>query len=159
MVPRQALAAWRSVLGETQHPLADDVALDLARAARDRVLPGADHTVVPARGVRDVVARLVHEHARPQQLAGEVRDAHAQLRAEQLEDGPLGAGRLAAELPRQVPQPRVLERGGLDDELGEALADERIVPRGGAVDRHLPGQRPEARDLPVVAPSAAPLAL
>src|SRR5688572_17600464 len=60
-----------SALGQPEDPLADDVALDLAGAARDRVLPRADDAVVPARRVRHRLARAVHEHVGPEQVARE----------------------------------------------------------------------------------------
>src|SRR5215468_8027494 len=53
-----------SVLRQAEHAFADDVALDLAGAAGDRVLPRAHHAVVPAGSVGDVRARLIQEHAR-----------------------------------------------------------------------------------------------
>src|SRR5215468_11887572 len=89
-------AGWcsSSVLGQSEHALADDVALDFAGAARDRVLTGADDAVEPARRVGHARARLVHEHARPEQLAGEISDLDTELGAEQLQDGSLGPGRL-----------------------------------------------------------------
>src|ERR1700730_2418014 len=42
-----------STLGQAEHALADDVALDLAGAAGDGVLPRTEHPVEPARGVGD----------------------------------------------------------------------------------------------------------
>src|SRR5260370_41023807 len=103
---RPAALGWRRaclVLWQAEHALADDVALDLAGAARDGVLPRAQDAVVPARAVRDLLARPVHERVGAQQLAPEARDAHPQLRAEQLQGGPLGPPPLAAEPPGQVP--------------------------------------------------------
>src|SRR4030095_3762811 len=103
------------------HPLADDVPLDLAGAAGDRVLPRADHSVVPARVVRHVAPRLIEQNARPQQLAREVGDTHAQLRAEQLEDGALGPGRIPAELAGSVAGARGRWAGRPHCEAGPAV--------------------------------------
>src|SRR4029450_3512397 len=86
---------WRLVLWQTQYPLANDAALDLAGAARDGVLPRAQHAVVPAPAVRHLLARPVQERVRAEQLAREVGDAHAQLGAEELQDGALGPRRPA----------------------------------------------------------------
>ena len=49
---------------------------------------------------------------------------------------PSGPGGSPRSCSRQVAVARVLERGGLDGELGQALADERAVPGGRAVDLH-----------------------
>src|ERR1700730_15970237 len=48
-----------STLGQAEHALADDVALDLAGAAGDRALPRAEHPVEPARGVGDCLGHTV----------------------------------------------------------------------------------------------------
>jgi hypothetical protein len=45
-----------------RYALADDVALDLARSGRDRVLPSGEHPVEPARRVRHGRRGLVHQH-------------------------------------------------------------------------------------------------
>src|SRR3990170_3159192 len=156
---RPCQASDPSVLRQTQHALADDVALNLARAPRDGVLTRADDTIVPARGVGHGRARPVDQHAGAQQLAGEVRDAHAELGAEQLENGALGPGRLAAELARYVAQPRVPKARGVDPELGEALTDQRVLPRGPAGDAQLGRQGPQPYQLLRIAPPAAGLAL
>src|SRR5262245_60127365 len=103
-----------SVLGQAEPALADAVALDLARAPRDCVLSRAHHAVVPAHAVGHVLARLVQQHAGAEELAREVRDAHAELGAEELQDGALRPRGLAAELPGQVAVARVPERGGVD---------------------------------------------
>src|SRR5437867_2663016 len=99
---RWALIGALLVLRETQDPLADDVSLNLAGASRDGVLSRADDAVVPARPVGHGLARPVEEHVRAQEPAGEIRNAHPQLRAEELEDGAFGPGRLTAELARDV---------------------------------------------------------
>src|SRR5262245_61772789 len=142
------------VLGEAEDALADDVALNLAGAARDGVLPGADDAVVPAGVVGHGGAGLVDQHARAQELAREVGDAGAQLGAEELEDGALGSRRLPAQLARDVAQPRVAETRGLDPELGEALAHERVFPRGAAVHAELAGQGAQGGDRLRVAAAA-----
>src|SRR6478735_8233995 len=68
--------------GQAQHALADDVALDLVRAAGDAVAGGAEHVLVPREGsplagvgsqqraekLRRQVGDLPHRN-RPQQLA------------------------------------------------------------------------------------------
>ena len=48
-----------SALRQAQDALADDVALDLAGAAGDRVLPGAEDAVVPARSVGHRLGRRI----------------------------------------------------------------------------------------------------
>src|SRR6266404_4387046 len=159
---RPAALDWRRaclVLWQAEHALADDVALDLTGAARDGVLPRAQDAVVPARAVGDLLARPVHERVRAKQLAHEVRDAHPQLRAEELEDGALGPGRLTAELPGQVAHARVALALRLDHELGEALANDRMLPRGAPVELHPGGQDAQPGQLLLVAAAAAVLAL
>src|SRR5271166_5643845 len=94
-----------SALGQPEHALADDVALDLAGPAGDRVLPRAEHPVEPARGVGDRLGRSVDHRVGAEQGRGEVRDAHPQLGAEELEDRAFGARRLATQAPGQPAQP------------------------------------------------------
>src|SRR6266446_10993392 len=79
------------------------------------------------RAVGHRIARAVDEHVGAQHPAGEIRDAHTQLGTEELEDGALGSGRLAAELARDIAQPRVLEARRLDPELGETLTHQRVL--------------------------------
>src|SRR6266566_9667338 len=74
---------------QAEHALADDVALDLAGAAGDRVLPGAEHAVVPAGGVGHRLGRRVDRRVGAEQGRGEIGDAQGELRAEQFEDRPL----------------------------------------------------------------------
>src|SRR6185295_7492049 len=69
-----------------QHALAEDVALDLARPCGDRVLPRGHQPVEPAGRVGHQLGALVDEGVHAEQLAGGVRDAHAQLGAGELED-------------------------------------------------------------------------
>src|SRR5581483_6332819 len=53
------IANSRLPLRQSQHALANDIALNLAGAAGDRVLPGAEHAIHPTRRVRDRFKRLV----------------------------------------------------------------------------------------------------
>src|SRR2546422_11309737 len=76
---------------QPEHALADDVALDLARSRRDRVLPRGEHAVEPARRVRHGRGGPVHQDVHAQEFAGGVRDPHPELRAAELQDGSLGS--------------------------------------------------------------------
>jgi len=66
---------------EAQHALAQDVALDLAGAGRDRVLARRHQPVEPAGRVGHELGALVDDRVHAEQLGGRVRDAHAQLGA------------------------------------------------------------------------------
>src|SRR5271166_2318045 len=94
-----------SALWQTEHALADDVALDLAGPTGDRVLPRAEHSVKPARRVGNRLGRGVDHRVGAEQGRGEVGDADAQLRAKELQDRAFGPGRLAAQAPGQTAQP------------------------------------------------------
>src|ERR687891_2473434 len=140
---------FRLPLRQSQHALAEDVALDLARPGRDRVLAGGHETVEPARGVGHQLGALVDQRVHAQQLARRIRDAHADLGAGQLEDRALGPGRLAADLAGERPGARVLHRLAVDVELREPLAGARVVPGRAAIQRQSPGdgdERPHLAD-------------
>src|SRR5829696_2035453 len=108
---------------QPQYALADDVALDLAGAAGDRVLPRAEHAVRPARRVGDQLRRRFQRRVGAEQGAGKIGDAGRQLRAEQLQDRAFGPRRLAAQAAAHAAQPGYLERLRIDRELRQLLAD------------------------------------
>src|SRR3984893_534717 len=64
-----------SALRQAEHALADDVALDLAGAAGDRVLARAEHPVKPARGVGDRLGHAVDHSVGAEQGRGKIGDA------------------------------------------------------------------------------------
>src|SRR5947207_11862833 len=86
-----------SALRETEDALADDVALDLARAAGNRVLPRAQDAVRPARRIGHRLGRGLQGRVRAEQGRREIGDARRQFRAKQFEDRALGPRRLAAQ--------------------------------------------------------------
>src|SRR5215510_14540905 len=85
-------------LGQAEDALAEDVALDLARPGRDRVLARRHQPVEPPRRIGHQLRAFVDERMHAEQLAGRIGDAHAQLRAGELEDRALGPRRLTADL-------------------------------------------------------------
>src|SRR5437660_9958242 len=102
---------------------------------------------------------MIYDDEDAEYLTRHTRDADTQLGAGELEDGPFGPRRLAAELARQAPEPCVLEHLGVDGELGQPLTDPGILPRGAPIDGHLPGQLHEACDLRRVAARARGMTL
>src|SRR3984893_15408304 len=148
-----------STLRQPEHALANDVALDLAGAAGDRVLGRAQHPVEPARGVGPRLGGAVDHRVGAEQRRREVGDAHPELGTEELEDRALGPRRLAAQSSRQTAQPRHLQCLGLDRQLGQLLADMGLVPRWLLPRRQLLGELDQPRDLFCVVASTSPAAL
>src|SRR5438477_4527072 len=129
------IASSPLALRQAQHALAQDVALDIAGAGRDRVLPGGHDAVEPARRVGHDLGAHVDQCVHAEQLAGRIGDAHADLGARELQDRALRPRWLAADLAGERAVARVLHRLAVDEELREALADLGIVPRGAAFHR------------------------
>src|SRR6185312_1095822 len=144
-------------LRQAEHALADDVALDLAGPAGDRVLPRTHHPVRPARGVGDRFGRAVDGRVGAEKGRRGVGDALRQLGAEQLEDRAFRSRRLAAQAPAEAPESRHLERLRVDRELGDHLADMGLVPGRLLTVRERLGDLDEAGDLRgMVAAAGAP---
>ena len=112
-----------SAFWQAEDALADDVALDLAGPAGNRVLAGAEHAVVPARGVGNRLGRRVDGRKRAEQGGREIGDTQSQLRAEQFEDRAFRPRRFAAQPAGQPTQPCHLQRLDVDRQLRELLAD------------------------------------
>src|SRR5215472_13178114 len=121
-------AIWALSPRQAQYALADDVALDLAGAAGDRVLPGAEHAVVPARRIRHCFRRCIDRRVGAEQGRREIGNAQRQLRTEQFEDRAFGARRLAAQPTGQATQPCHLQGFDVNGELRQLLADVALVP-------------------------------
>src|SRR5881397_832242 len=66
LVPRAGVGSW--LLGQTEHPLADDVALDLRGAGVDRARAGAEERA--HRGRRRQLATVERRDRRPFGVAG-----------------------------------------------------------------------------------------
>src|SRR5437016_9226944 len=71
-------------LRQAEHALAEDVALDLARPGRDRVLARGDQPVQPARRVGNELRAAIDQRVHAEHLAGGVGDADAELGAREL---------------------------------------------------------------------------
>jgi hypothetical protein len=139
-----------------QHALADDVALNLTRAASDRVLPGAEHPVMPTRGIGDSLGRRVDGRIRAEEGGGEIGDPKGQLIAEKFEDRAFRARRLAGQSARQTAQTRYLQCLDVNCQLRELLSDVALVPSRLLARRKLLCEFGEAGNLRgMVAPSGA----
>src|SRR5690606_31758356 len=133
-----ASATWSSdsskstsaLLRESEHPLADDVALDLRRARRDRQRQGVDpvaHEVLVGE-----VAQVARGEAHPvQEAMGEGAHPLAHLAVVQLEHRSAGTDQARAlglrdVAPGERPQGFVLRL-----EAADLTADLGVLPRGG----------------------------
>src|SRR5262249_48424755 len=134
-------------LRQAEHALAEDVALDLARPGRDRVLARGNQPVQPAGCVGNELRAAIDQRVHAEHLAGGVGDADAELGARELEDRALRPRRLPAVLARERAEARVLHRLAVDVELREPLAHTRIVPRRAAIDRQPARDRDEIANL------------
>src|SRR5437660_11347805 len=85
-----------SALRETEDALADDVALDLARAAGNRVLPRAQDAVRPARRIGHCLGRGLQGRVGAEQGPRTIGHAPRHLRPEHLHDRAFPPRRLAA---------------------------------------------------------------
>ena len=132
---------------------------DLAGAAGNRVLAGAEHAVVPARGIRHRLGRCVDSRIGAEQGGREIGDPQSQLRAEQFQDRAFGSRRLAAQPAGQSAQPRHLQRLHVDRQLGQLLADMALAPGRLLTVRELLRQLGEAGDLRRMVAPARPAAL
>src|SRR5947208_5426910 len=80
-----------SPLGQAEDAFADDVALDLAGAAGDCVLPGAEHPLGPARRIGHRFRLGLQCRVGAEQRTGKIRDPPRQFRPEQFQDRAFGA--------------------------------------------------------------------
>src|SRR6202040_4245795 len=138
----------RSALRQTEDALADNVALDLAGPAGNRVLAGG-----PRLGGR-VDGRIGAE-----QGGREIGNPQGQFRAEQFEDRAFGSRRLAAQPSGQPTQPGHLQRLDIDRQLRELLTDMALAPSRLLTARELLCQLGEAGDLCGMVAPAGPAAL
>ena len=126
--PRQAEAA-----------LADDRALDLARAAGDRPLPRADEVEHPGARLPPARERLLQHGrgaAQAADLGAEVGHPLEQLAVEQLHDRRVGRPGACRRRPaRPASRHSAAEPGELDLERGEPIRHHRVVDRARAVGR------------------------
>src|SRR5437763_1542174 len=149
-----------SALREAEDALADDAALDLARAAGNRVLPRAQDAVRPARRIGHCLRRGLQGRVGAEQGRRKIGNARRQFGPEQFEDRAFRPGRLAAQPSGQPAQPRHLQCLGVDRELRQLLADVAFAKGRLLPVWELLRQFKEARDLRgVIAPAGARLGI
>src|SRR5437764_3653467 len=114
--------------GETEHPLAEDVLVDLGRTPFDGVRPAAEHPSHLAGERGPVVARQRREGltVQAEQLAGQELDALVELTLMDLADGALGARRTAGPPVGAHPLVGPVADPLLAVEVGDPLTDDGI---------------------------------
>src|SRR6266571_4498161 len=135
-----ALPLYRPALPfrEAEHALADDVLLDLRRAALDRVRARAEERVVPEPAVHRAVRALRELRVGPLDLHRELLELLMRLHPAHLARGRLRTGQLPAQEARdraRAGEPQALR---VDPELRELLAHDRALGDDAPVLLHPP---------------------
>src|SRR6266404_204819 len=111
---------------------------------------------MPACGVGYRLGRRIDRRVRAEQGRGEIGDAQGQLRAEQFEDRPFWARRLATQPAGQPAQPGHLQCFDIDHQLRQLLADMALAPGRLLTAREVFCQLRQASDLRgMIAPACA----
>ena len=111
---------------QPEDPGRDHVALNLRRAAHDRLGPRIEPGLPELPGHEPVRASHVHR---------ELLKALVRLAAEHLLDGALGPGRTRPQEPREAPVADQAQELDLDVGLSEALANDGVAERAAVASR------------------------
>src|SRR5207237_8128763 len=101
-------------LGQSEHPLADDVLLDLGRAALDGVGARPEEGILPYPVVDGDVGAAPEHRVRPLNLHGQLLQPLVRVHPAHLAGRGFGAGQLAAQQLGDGPRAGVLQRLGVD---------------------------------------------
>src|SRR5437660_8400374 len=123
-------------LRQPEHPLADDVLLDLGRAALDRVGARPEEGILPHAVVDGDVGAPSQQGVRPLDLHGQLLQALVRLDPAHLARGGLGSRQLAAQQLRDRARARIFQGLGVDPERRELLPHDRVLGGRAAVLLH-----------------------
>src|SRR5438309_9730155 len=119
-------------LRQAEHALADDVLLDLRGPALDRVGARAQERVLPEPVLDRPVAALHELRVGALDLHRELLESLVGLHPAHLPGRRLRTGHLTLEEPRDRPGARILQALGVDPELRDLLAHDRVLGDGAA---------------------------